>query len=79
MPQVHIPESLFQQIKKVLPAAASPDDFVVQAVCDKLSWENRRSEFYGVSDAVRAAMVEKGWSEERVLADFDSFRRNQEG
>jgi hypothetical protein len=44
---------------------------------EKLSWESRRSEFYRVSDAMRAAMVEKGLSEERVLADFDSFRRNQ--
>jgi hypothetical protein len=76
MPQVHIPELLFQQIKKVLPTAASADDFVVQAVRDKLSLENRRHEFYSISDATRAAMVEKGWSEERVLADFESFRRN---
>jgi hypothetical protein len=78
MPQVYIPEALFEQVKNVLPEAASADDFIVQAVRDRLLLESRKPEFYRVSDAMRAAMVEKGWSEERVLADFESFRRHQE-
>ena len=78
MPQVYIPEALFEQLKKLLPPAASADDFIVEALREKLSLEGRGAEFYRISDAVRAAMVEKGWSEERVLADFESFRRAQE-
>jgi hypothetical protein len=79
MPQVYIPEALFEQVKKVLPEAASADDFIFKAVRDQLSQEERRAEFYRLSDALRAAMVEKGLSEEQVLADFESFRRRPEG
>ena len=75
MPQVYIPEALFEQIKNVLPETASPDDFIVKAVRDQLSLEERKAEFCRLSGAVRAAMVENGLSEEQVLADFESYGR----
>ena len=75
MPQVHIPQSLFEQIEKVVPTTTSPDDFVVQAVREKLSWEGRKGEFYRLSDQTRAAMAAKGLTEADILADFDASRR----
>jgi hypothetical protein len=74
MPQIYIPQSLFEQIERVVPGAASPEDFVVQAVQEKLSWEGRKSEFYRLSEETRAAMAAKGLTETDVLADFEASR-----
>ncbi|NLY00400.1 MAG: hypothetical protein GXY83_30255 [Rhodopirellula sp.] len=78
MPHVYIPESLFQDIEKALPATGSPDDFILQAVRDRLLLESQRREFFRISDSMRAAMVEKGLSEEDLLADFELSRRTEE-
>lgn len=75
MPHVDIPQSLFEQIEKVVPTTTSPDDFVVQAVRDKLSWEGRKGEFYRLSDETRAAMTATGLAEADILADFEAVRR----
>ena len=45
MPQIEIPQTLFEQIETVVPANGSPEEFVVQAVREKLSSEARKSEF----------------------------------
>jgi hypothetical protein len=79
MPQVQIPQSLFDQIESVVPATTSPQEFVVQAVRDKLSWEERKSEFYRLSDETRAAMEAKGLTEADVLADFEASRASPGG
>ena len=75
MPHVDIPQSLFEQIEKVVPTTTSPDDFVVQAVREKFSWEVRKGEFYRLSDETRAAMTAKGLAEADILADFEAARR----
>ena len=79
MPQVQIPQSLFDQIESVVPATTSPQEFVVQAVREKLSWEGRKSEFYRLSDETRAAMETKGLTEADVLADFEASRMSPGG
>ena len=79
MPNVHIPQSLFDQIERVVPAATSPEDFVVQAVQEKRSWEGRKGEFYRLSNETRAAMAAKGLSEAAILADFEAFRTASNG
>jgi len=79
MPDVHIPQSLFDQIERVVPAATSPNDFVVQAVQEKLSWEGRKGEFYRLSNETRAAMDAKGLSEAAILAEFEAFRKAPNG
>jgi hypothetical protein len=72
MPQVNIPQSLFEQIERVVPTTTSPDDFVVQAVWEKLSWEGRKGEFFRLSDETRAAMTAKGLTEADLLAEFSA-------
>ena len=59
----------------VVPTTTSPDDFVVQAVREKLSGESRKGEFYRLSDETRAAMAAKGLTEADLLADFEASRR----
>jgi hypothetical protein len=75
MPQVNIPDSLFREVERVLPIATSPDEFIVTAVREKLSFVGQKSEFYGLSNQTRAAMAAKGLEESSVLAEFESTRR----
>jgi len=79
MSNVHIPQSLFDEIERVVPAVTSLEDFVVQAVREKLSWEGRKGEFYRLTNATRAAMAAKGLSEAAILADFEAFRKASNG
>ena len=79
MPQIHISQALFEQIEKLLPEAMSLDDFVLEAVHEKLSSEDRKQEFYRLSDQTRAAMAERGVAEVDVLADFELTRDKSEG
>jgi hypothetical protein len=74
MPQIDIPQSLFEQIERVVPTAISAEEFVVQAVREKLSSEGRKYEFYRLSDDTRRAMAAKGLTEADVLADFEAAR-----
>jgi hypothetical protein len=75
MPHINIPENLFQQIEKILPPAVSTDDYVVEAIREKLLAEDRRRRFFELSECNRSAMKEKGITEESFLTDFDHFRK----
>ena len=76
MPQVEIPQDLFQQIQRGLPPTATADEFVHQAVRDKIEWQKRREEFLRLTDITRRALEERGLSEEDILADFEKHRRS---
>ncbi len=75
MPQVNVPDALFSEIEKAVRLPTSPEDFVVEAIREKLSWESRKEEFFRLSDGTRAAMLAKGLSEGDVLSDFASVRQ----
>ncbi len=79
MPQVEIPQTLFERIETVVPRNGSPEEFVAQAIREKLSSEERKGEFYRLSDATRAAMIAKGLTEADVLADFEATRTTSKG
>ena len=79
MPQVQIPQALFDQIETVVSVNGSPEEFVVAAVREKLSAEKRKAEFYRLSDATCAAMTAKGLTEADVLADFEATRATSNG
>ena len=79
MPQVFIPDAVFQEIQKALPSAISADEFILRAVQDRLSFEEHKRRFYELSDRTRAAMIEKGITEEEILADFEQFRNKVNG
>jgi hypothetical protein len=75
MPHIDIPQDLFQQIQQALPASQTADQFVHQAVRDRIAWQKDREEFFRLSDITRQALAERGLSEEDILADFDRHRR----
>ena len=79
MPQVYIPETLFKEIEKTLSEASSADNFVIQAVREKLTLLEHKQEFYRLSDRTQAAMRERGISETDVLTDFERFRNDLNG
>ena len=74
MPQVNIPESLFHEVERVLPSTVSPDEFILTAVREKLTFEERKHEFYRLSNQTRAAMAAKGLTESEVLKEFELAR-----
>jgi hypothetical protein len=79
MAHVFISDAVFQQIQKALPSGVSADQFILQAVQDKLSLEERKRRCFELGDQMRAAMIEKGLTEEEILADFEKFRNTING
>ena len=74
MAQITIGDDLLTQIQRTLPASVSADRFVEEAVREKLAVEERRAEFYRLSEETRRRMEEKGISESEILGDFETFR-----
>jgi hypothetical protein len=80
MSQIHLSDALIQQIETTAGLTGSAvDEFVQQAVREKLDWEARRQEFRRITSRVRQAMHDQGLTEEDILADFESFRREMSG
>lgn len=83
MPHVDLPQYLFQQIEKVLPASASVDGFVRDAVREKIAWKERRDEFFRLSATTRKALEEHGLTEQGLELPFSDEeierRRNESG
>lgn len=74
MAQITIGDDLLTQIQRTLPAAVSADRFIEEAVREKLAVEERRAEFYRLSEETRRRMDEKGISESEILGDFETSR-----
>ena len=53
MAQITIADDLMAQIQRTLPESASTDGFVEEAVREKLAVEERRAEFYRLSEETR--------------------------
>ena len=70
MHHVPIPDTMLQEIQKVLPASVTPDEFILAAVREKLSVDERRNQFYVLSESARRAMAERG------LTQSANSRRN---
>jgi hypothetical protein len=75
MCHVEIPDVLIEQIKPAGLPGVAVEEFVRQAVRDKLSAEERRKEFHRLASETHQMMVEKGLTEVEVLADFENQRR----
>jgi hypothetical protein len=76
MSTVEIPESLWRQIEGVGVAGRAIEEFVQQAIREKLAEEERKQEFYRLSNEMRAAMLRQGMTEEQIIAEFDSLRHS---
>ena len=77
MPQVTIPDDVFRQVEQGLDVGKSASQFVVDAVREKLLAQQRQREFFRLSEETRGAMLDQGFTEADVLADFDSFRTSR--
>lgn len=75
MAQITIADELLKQVRRALPELASTDEFVEEAVREKLAVQQRRSEFFRLSEETRRRMEEKGISESQLLDDFELFRQ----
>ena len=75
MAQITIADELLERIERALPESASTDGFVEEAVREKLAAQERRTEFYQLSEETRRRMDEKGIREEEILGDFEAFRK----
>lgn len=74
MATITLPDDLLEQVERALPKSVSPDEFVADAVRDKLAWQDRKQEFFRLSNGTRRRMEEQGISEAELLADFEAFR-----
>jgi len=75
MPQIDIPQDLFQQIQQALPPSETTDQFIQEAVRKQLAWQERRAEFFRLSDITRQAMAAQVLTEVELLEDFYNERR----
>ncbi len=74
MAQVSIPDELFRKIAGAMPALSSAEQFVIDAVREKLRWCEHRDEFYRLTDRARQAMAKTGTDEAALIEDFNTFR-----
>ena len=74
MAQISIADELLDKVEDARPDSVSAEQFVADAVREKLSWQDKRSEFIQLSDETRRMMDTKGITEAEVLADFETFR-----
>lgn len=78
---IHLPDSLVDEIAAAGVPTGAVDEFVQQAVREKLAVatltaKERRKRFFELSDIMRAAMLEQGLTEEQLLTEFDARRRS---
>jgi metal-responsive CopG/Arc/MetJ family transcriptional regulator len=74
MAEITLPDELLEQVERALPESVSADEYVADAVREKLAWQDRKAEFFRLSDGTYRLMEEKGLSETEMLADFETFR-----
>jgi hypothetical protein len=67
------------QVMQVIPPSSSAEDYVAQAVREKLSFDDQKRELFRISDRNHAAMIERGLSEDDILRDFDAVRGQRDG
>ena len=76
MAVITISDELLQQIEKSRPGNLSADEFVADAVREKLAWQERRAEFFRLSDETRRQLNNQGIGEVDILRDFDTVRES---
>jgi hypothetical protein len=74
MPQIDIPQDLFQQVDQTRPRSVSTAEFVAQAVREKLDRDDRMTRLDELTGRIRRSMLEHGVTEEEVLTDFEAHR-----
>ena len=75
MAVITISDELLQRVEQSWPSL-STTEFVAEAVREKLAWQERRAEFFRLSDETRRQMDQQGICEAEILSDFDAFRES---
>lgn len=75
MAQISIADDPYRQIAEAMPASSSPQQFVIDAVREKLRVQGEREELYCLTDRTRQAMAEASASDEEIASDFNACRR----
>lgn len=73
---ITISDELLQQIEQSRPSNLSTAEFVANAVREKLAWQERRAEFFRLSEETRRQMDKQGIGEAEILREFDDFRES---
>lgn len=76
MAKISIADELLKQIERALPELASTEQFVADAVREKLVCQDRKAEFLRLSDETRRRMEAKGITESEIVADFEASRES---
>jgi hypothetical protein len=74
MAQISIADDLLEKIDSARPESVSAEEFVADAVREKLAWQDKKTEFFELSDETRRMMDAKGIAEAEILADFEGSR-----
>jgi hypothetical protein len=74
MANITISDELLERVEQSLPKATSVAEFVADAVREKLAWQQRKAEFFRLSDETRRQMEMRGISEAEILGEFEAFR-----
>ena len=74
MAQISIADDLLEKVQHARPESVSAEQFVADAVREKLAWQDKKSEFLQLSDETRRMMDARGITEAEVLTDFEAFR-----
>ena len=74
MAHISVADDLLQQVQAVGSADVSDEQFVEDAVREKLEWQQRKAEFCQLSDETRQLMTSQGLTETELLTDFEASR-----
>lgn len=74
MAQISIADELLNKVENSLSDSVSAEQFVADAVREKLAWHEKQTEFYELSDETHQLMQAKGIAEAEILSDFEAFR-----
>ena len=74
MAQISIADDLLEKIDNARPESVSAEQFVADAVREKLAWQENKTEFFQLSDETRRMMDAKGITEAEILTDFEASR-----
>ena len=75
MAVITISDELLERVEQSRPNLSTAE-FVADAVREKLAWQERRSEFFRLSDETRRQLDKQGIGEAEILSDFDTFRES---
>ncbi len=77
MAHILIADDLLERVDHVRPESVSAEQFVADAVREKLAWQENMTEFVQLSDETRRMMDAKGITEAEILADFETSREGR--